>query len=64
MNDKAAKRSGAAMISVIVLSVLLLGVSFISRQRRQLIRKRPICCQFASASCVFHAKRANGKVGH
>lgn len=29
MNDKAAKRSGAAMISVIVLSVLLLGVSFI-----------------------------------
>ncbi len=29
MNDKAAKRSGAAMISVIVLSILLLGVSFI-----------------------------------
>ena len=29
MNDKAAKRSGAAMISVIVLSVLLLDVSFI-----------------------------------
>ena len=25
-----------------------------SRQRRQLIRKRPICCQFARASCVFN----------